>query len=513
MPTRQTTLQTGATKPAAATPATETAGTAAEPPDAEGAKEPGRRFRPFSSLRTRILAVHVGLLALATVASVLIARQVLIRGLDERIDRELVQEAEELRLLAASTDPATGGPFGDRIRRIFRVALEGDIPARNEVFVTFVDGRPYLRSRQVIAYRVDRDPELVRRFAGLETTDRGSVETPAGRFDFLATPVKSEDRTLGVFVVGRFRDLEKEELDTAIRAVAGAGIGVMLVGSLLAWWLAGSLLRPVKRVTRTARSISESDLSRRIPAEGRDEIAELATTFNRMLDRLERAFGVQRRFVDDAGHELRTPITIVRGHLELLDDDPLERERTVALVLDELDRMSRIVNDLLQLAKSDAPGFLTLAPTDVAALTEDVYSKVSALDAREWLLEQRAEGTVVTDPQRLTQALVQLAQNAVQYSGPAEPIAIGSALAGGELRLWVRDRGPGIPREDRERIFDRFAHGTGARRAEGAGLGLAIVKAIAEAHHGRVELVSEPGAGATFTLVLPAHPPLGETPA
>lgn len=482
----------------------------AEPPDVGGAEEHARRRRPFSSLRARILVVHVGLLALATVASVLIARQVLIRSLDERIDRELVQEAEELRLLAASTDPATGKPFGDGIRRIFRVALEADIPARNEVFVTFVDGRPFLRSPQVVAFRVDRDPELARRFAGLETTDRGSIETPAGRFDFLATPVRSAGRTLGVYVVGRFRDLEKQELDTAIRAVAGAGIAVMLVGSLLAWWLAGSLLRPVKRVTRTARSISESDLSRRIPAEGHDEIAELAATFNRMLDRLEQAFGLQRRFVDDAGHELRTPITIVRGHLELLDDDPLERERTVALVLDELDRMSRIVNDLLQLAKSDQPDFLTLAPVDVAALTDDVLSKASALDEREWLLEHRAEGTVVADAQRLTQALVQLAQNAVQYSSPEEPIAIGSALAGGEVLLWVRDHGPGIAAEDRDRIFERFAHGAGTRRSEGAGLGLAIVKAIAEAHHGRVEVESEPGAGATFTLVLPARLPAGE---
>ena len=447
------------------------------------------------------------MLALATVASVLIARQVLIRDLDERIDRELAQEAEELRLLAAGADPATGRPFGDDVRRIFRVALEGDIPARNEVFLTFVDGRPFLRSRQVGSYRLDRDPSLVHRWGTLEATDRGSVDTPAGRLDFLATPVKTGGRTLGVFVVGRFRDLEKQELDTAVHAVAGAGLALLLVGSILAWRLGGGLLRPVKTLTRTARSISESDLSRRIHAEGRDEIAELATTFNHMLDRLESAFATQRRFVDDAGHELRTPITIVRGHLELLDEEPAERKRTLELVLDELDRMSRIVDDLLQLAKAEESDFLTLAPTDVAELTDEVHAKASALAPREWVLEQRATGVVLADRQRLTQALVQLAENAVQYGDEHEPIGIGSSLDNRELRLWVRDRGSGIPEREQERIFERFARGTGGRRSEGAGLGLAIVKAIAESHHGRAEVTSRPGAGATFTLVLPDRRP------
>lgn len=494
--------------PTATTPSTtttEAAATAPEPVD-EARRARGRR-PPFSSLRTRILVAHVGLLVVATLASVLIARQVLIRSLDERIDRELTQEAEELRLLAAGADPATGRAFGDDVRRIFRVALEGDIPARNEVFLTFVDGRPFLRSRQAVPYRLDRDPRLVRRWATLATTDRGSADTPAGRLDFLATPLRSGGRTLGVFVVARFRDLEKEELDTAVYAVAGAGLAILLVGSILAWQLGGGLLRPVKTLTRTARSISESDLSRRIHAQGHDEIAELATTFNHMLDRLESAFATQRRFVDDAGHELRTPITIVRGHLELLDEDPAERKKTVALVLDELDRMSRIVADLLQLAKAEEPDFLTLAPTDVAELTDEVHAKAGALAPCEWLLEERATGIVLADRQRLTQALVQLAENAVQYGDEQEPIAIGSSLADGELRLWVRDRGSGIPEQEQERIFERFARGGGGRRSDGAGLGLSIVKAIAEAHHGRVEVRSQPGSGATFTLVLPARTP------
>lgn len=123
----------------------------------------------------------------------------------------------------------------------------------------------------------------------------------------------------------------------------------------IGWAVAGRILAPVRPVRRAAAQLTEQDLTRRIPVQGRDDIALLAETFNAMLDRLERAFAAQRQFVDDAGHELRTPITIVRGHLELMGDDPAEQAETIRLVTDELDRMSRIVEDLLLLAKAERP--------------------------------------------------------------------------------------------------------------------------------------------------------------
>jgi signal transduction histidine kinase len=227
-----------------------------------------------------------------------------------------------------------------------------------------------------------------------------------------------------------------------------------------------------------------------------------------MLDRLEQAFAAQRQFIDDAGHELRTPITVIQGHLELLDDDPEERQKTTALVTDELERMSRIVNDLIILAKAERPDFLRLDTVDVAPLTEEVLAKARGLAARDWRLEEVARGRVVADRQRLTQALIQLAQNAAAHTADGDPIALGSELRDGELRLWVSDTGPGIPPEEQERIFRRFSRGRGGRRgSESAGLGLAIVRAIAEAHHGRVEVESNPGAGATFTVVIPPDQP------
>ena len=467
-----------------------------------GHPAPVRRLR---SVRVRILASYVGLLTLATALSVVVAREVLVAQLDNRIEGELVQEAEELSALVEDgQDPETSEPFGDRVDRIFDVHLSRNIPSRNEALITFVDGRPYARTRTVVDYRLDQDEDLVELWGDLQATDRGSVETPAGRVEYLAVPLRAGERVPGVFVTAIFRDRAQEQLTAPLLAVGGVGLVVLLVGSVLAWRLSEDVLGRVRRVTRTARAINDTDLRRRIDVDGQDEIAELAGTFNAMLDRLDTSFTTQRQFLDDAGHELRTPITIARGHLELLGDDPQEKEETVALVLDELSRMSRIVNDLLLLAKAEEPDFLEPEPVDLDVLTDELVAKTRALGDREWVLESRGDGVVEADRQRLTQAVVQLAQNAVQHTRDGDEIALGTSQEDGELRLWVRDSGPGIAPEEQDRIFSRFVRAKGNRHRDGAGLGLSIVRAIAEAHGGSVQVRSRPGAGALFTLVLPS---------
>jgi signal transduction histidine kinase len=486
------------------------AATAAPPPATRVfPPPPGPRGVRFG-LRARIILVHVGLLAFAVLASVLVARQALLVRLEERIDAELVQEVKELRKLARGTDPETGEPFGENVRRLFRVFLQRNIPSRHEVVITFVNGQPFERSPlRAEPYRLDEDEQLIALWGRLEETDRGDVPTPGGRVKYLAVPIsRSDGRPVGVFVVANFRDQEEDELDGAILALGGVGLAILLIGSILAWRLAGSVLRPVSAVTSTARSITETSLERRIPEQGSDEIAQLAATFNDMLDRLERAFTMQRRFLDDAGHELRTPITIVRGNLEFPDEDPEERERTVKIMLDELDRMGRIVDDLLLLAQADEPDFLHLDLVDVAALTTELQTKATALGHRAWQIEAVGRGIIVADRQRLTQAMIGLAQNAVQHTEDGDEIALGSAVSPtGQARLWVRDSGPGIPAEDQERIFERFVRGAGDRRLRGAGLGLAIVRAIATAHGGRIELESSPDSGTTVAIVVPMDQP------
>jgi two-component system OmpR family sensor kinase len=481
--------------------------------DVAGVPEKQDKAGPLlSSIRVRLLAWFVLFLAVATAASVLVVRQILLYRLDQRIDLELVQETKELRILARGNDPETGEPFAGRVRKIFKVYLARNVPTRNEALITFVDGKPFLRDRQVVPYRLDKDPDLVARWATATETERGEVITPAGPVEFLAVPVASSRDADGVFVAAIFRDREAaEKTDPAIAGVAATGLIVLLIGSVLAWRLAERILTPVRKIGQAARSISQSDLNRRIEVEGRDEIARLAGTFNDMLDRLEDAFQTQKHFMDDVGHELRTPLTIVRGHLETIEAEPEERTKVMALVTDELARMSRLIDDLSLLARSEHPDFLDLSVVDVEILTRDVQAKAQAIAPRTWELAEAGRGRIVADRQRVTQALLQLAQNAAAHTAEGDPIVLGSAIKDGEARFWVSDSGPGVAVGDSVRIFERFARGRAQRpNSDGAGLGLAIVRAIAQAHHGRIELESPPGHGATFYLVVPVDQPLPE---
>ncbi|MGH2827794.1 MAG: sensor histidine kinase [Actinomycetota bacterium] len=462
-------------------------------------------------MRARLLLRYLLLLSIAAIASVSIVRQIVVARVDERIQKSLNQEVEELRRFADGIDPQTGKPFGDRIQRIFTEFLRSDVPGPSEASLTFINGQPYQRTRGVTPYRLDQDPALVERWSELEEPDRGTVDTPAGPVDYLGVPLENVDGASGVFVIAVFRDLETREVQQVTLGAAGVGLIVLIIGSVLAWRVAHKALVPVESVTTTAQAITETDLSRRIEVKGQDEISRLAHTFNDMLDRLEAAFDAQKSFINDAGHELRTPITIVTGHLEVLDDDPEERAQTVALLLDELDRMGRMVNDLLVLTKADRPDFLSLQTVDVEALTNELRFKMEALANRRWELDEVGKGVVVGDRQRLTQALMQLAQNAVEHTNDDDVIALGSLVDGRVARFWVRDTGPGIAPQDHERIFGRFTRGSAARQSEGVGLGLAIVKAIAEAHRGGVLLDSERGRGATFTIEIPLDPPSVKT--
>ena len=478
-----------------------------EPPERRGT------FTPLTGLRARILGGYVLVLAVATVASLFVLRTVLLNRLDQRINSELEQEVAELQTLATEgIDPRTSEPFDGDVRRIFRVFLGRNIPSANETILTLVDGEPFLTSFQPepLPYRIQDDPQLIARWAAVEDdSDYGSAMTPGGELRYLAVPLKNRaGEALGVFVVADFRDLEKREVDSAVGSAAQISVITLIIGLVLFYALSGRILNRVEAVRWTAQRITDSDMTRRLPVEGNDEISQLAATINDLLDRLGDAFTTQRSFIDDAGHELRTPITIIRGHLELMGADPEEREETVALVTDELDRMTRMVEDLLMLTRAQRPDFLNLTAVDVRELTEELNTKVHGLGHREWGVDGSGVGLVEADRQRLTQAMMQLAQNAVQHTNDGDRIWIGSKVANGEARFWVRDTGPGISKKEQERIFNRFARAkTQPRASDGMGLGLAIVKAIAEGHHGRVRLLSAEGQGSTFTIIIPVDQP------
>jgi two-component system, OmpR family, sensor kinase len=466
--------------------------------------------RRLGGIRVRVVVGYVILVTSALAITVLVTRQVLLSRLDREIDRALVQEVEELRLLVDGIDPATGEPFGDDVRAVFDTFLRRTVPADNEAFYTFVDGRAFLYSFDAPPELLD-DDEIVSRWASVTEPERRNDRTALGDVRSLAVPVRSGTDVAGVFVASYFPANDRDEALQAVRVITVAGLVVLVVSAGVAWTLAGRVLRPVRELTQTAQSISDADLSRRIPVHGHDELAELGSTFNEMVDRLESGFVGQRQFLDDVAHELRTPITIVQGHLDLLGDDPEERAETLHIVGDELDRMSRYVTDLLVLAKAEQPDFLKLAVVDLGELADAVMQKVQGLGPRRWVCDAApTPGQVATigDQGRLEQALLNLAVNAVQHTDTGDEIGIGIDAAMSNdppmVRLWVRDTGPGVEPAVADSLFRRHTRGAASRtvRADGMGIGLSIVDAIARAHHGEAAVQGDT-AGATFVIAFP----------
>ncbi len=474
----------------------------------------GREYRRrFGGLRLRIVVGYVVLLASVMIFSLVVTRQVLLTQHDREVARALDQEVEELRLLADGIDPATGEPFADDVEAIFDTFLSRNVPNDDEAFYTLVAGAPYRASSGAPPLAAD-DP-LIARWRAVDAPASGTSSTPQGEARFLAVPLTTADEALGVFVVVYYPDGERDALLRGVRTAALISGIALLVSAAIAWAAAGRVLRPVREITATARRINDADLSERIPVEGADELSELGGTFNDMLDRLEEGFHAQRRFLDDVAHELRTPITIAQGHLDLIEyDDPVEQRETIALVTDELERMNRYVADLLVLAKADRPDFVQPGPVDLGELVVTLAQRVSTLGAREWHVDAApAPGLVaiIADEGRLSQAMLNLATNAVQHTGPGDEIGIGAELVDGPdgtpgwVRMWVRDTGPGVDPDVRADLFDRRTRAAASRerRPDGMGLGLSIVDAIARAHGGDARVESTPGVGAEFSIVIP----------
>lgn len=487
---------------------TEGPGTDAE--RVQGATPRERSLRLLGDVRARIIAGYVILLLISGLATVFVVREALLARLDERVDDALAQEVEEFRRLAGGIDPRTGEPFGQDVNRIFEVFLSRNVPSGDELLVT-------VPQRGAVGFRgaenpVGRpDPELIAAWRRLRDTARGEIETGAGPARYLALPVTRQDgRPVGTFAVLYYLTNERDEVNEAIRIIGIVGLAVLVGGGLAAFLMVGRIIAPIGELRDAARSVSGADMTKRIDVRGNDELAALGRTFNGMLDRLELALSTQREFIRDAGHELRTPIAIVRGHLELLaeedgDRDP-QRAETYVLLHTELDRMTRFVNDMLLLAKAERPDFLHLETVELGELGDELLAKAATLGDRNWTIAERADASIVADRHRLTQAVVNLAGNAVAATTPADTIEIGSRIEGSDALLWVGDDGLGIDPREREELLKPFRRGRGARY-EGSGLGLAIVSAIAAAHGGSASIEGDVGVGTTVTLRLPIEGP------
>ncbi|WP_235738930.1 sensor histidine kinase [Nocardioides alcanivorans] len=470
---------------------------------------PPRSRRPGLSVRIRLTLALALLAALAmALVGALVYAVESSRLHDQAVEHADQEFAEFAKLQSTGIDPDTRQPFAD-LKSLFRVFIQRNVPSDAEVLAGWLLDQAELVSLSAHG-NLAKEPAVVdavnaRVVNGGDTT----VDTSDGEVLVSVQPVTHtrSDETGALVVITVFGETH-DELRSLMRTYVLVSLLALAVITALAALQAGRLLSPLRRLDDTAREISGSDLSLRIPETGNDDITRLTRTVNQMLDRLESAFADQRLFLDAAGHELKTPLTVLQGHLELMDpSDPVEVAETQRLLLDETDRMARLVNDLIQLAKSARPDYVRREPVDLHSLISTVLAKASGLADRVWVDDGGPELVLQADEQRLTQALLQLADNAVKHTDTGDEIGVGARSLGSHVELWVRDSGDGVPEADRARIFDRFARSNVRSGDEGFGLGLSLVRAIAEAHDGTVSHEPEPDGGSRFLLTLPLEDP------
>jgi two-component system OmpR family sensor kinase len=488
----------------------------------------GRRRRAYP-VRTRVLTLNLVVILAGLLLAGAVTFGLQFAQLNQRIEDQLEQEVEELRQLTMLGPERNGVPYDD-LHALFFAYLQNTIPGDDEWMMTWIDETPgpsLLVPGGEGPFKLDQAPVL----DAVEThyqenrgvfTDVTLEDGRQVRLVIAAVQLTDEDPRAAL-IAGIDVGAQRQPIFDSMRNYALVALVTAAVAAFTGYWATKRVLRPLSQLREATSSISAHELTRRVEIEGADpDIAELAVTFNQMLDRLEKGFSDQRRFLDDAAHELRTPLTIIRGNLELMaTDDPEDVASTRDLVLDEMDRMQRLVDDLLLLARSERPDFLRLEEVDVLSLFDEIKDRVHLIGRRDWRSssEEGVSGPILADRQRVLQAVVQLAANAVKFTEPDDRINLGLAMrapsskvleevphppARRYLVISVEDTGVGIPADQLDRIFDRFARGEEHQHTEGSGLGLAIVLAIARAHRGAITVESAVGVGSAFRLWLPA---------
>ena len=486
---------------------------------ADGTLDPSGWSAKIHSVRFRVVAAMLGMMLAGLVTAGLVTFVVQFQESDARIDQAILDKANAVVKLV-QTNKKTSGDYANRSYiSALHEAAEDIEPRSNEVMAGIVDGR--------VAWTVEGNPDRtlldnsmfpdalgLRNAVGASFSELNSDGRPLRT---VVLPMRGATGTY--FLIGRDAGDQREHNVSSVRTYSLVALGMLMAAAVIGGVVAGRLLYPLRRLREASNAVSPEDLTQRVEVrkgKGEDDVTLLAKTFNTMLERLDEGAQQQQQFLDDAGHELRTPLTILRGHLELETvDDPEDVIATRDILLDEVDRMQRLVDDLLLLANSGHPDFIRREPVPIPEFLDQVMEKVHVLGDRHWQIDEKADYVVDADPQRLTQALVQLAANAVKYTSRSSSIALGSRIEGptaadgsplpasDTLLLWVRDDGVGIAAEDQQRIFERFGRAHTGRGEEGSGLGLAIVAAIAQAHGGLATVESESGEGATFLIRIP----------
>ena len=463
------------------------------------------------SIRYKLRFLYLGCIAVTVTVFGLGLQLLLMAHVDTEVDETLRARAREVVRVAQFS----GGITGVRPEVGMLIEVPADELRAREIYLQVLDPQ----SRPVVASVNLRGQSLpvTKSARQVIETKREAIETldVAGRFRLrmLSVPILRNNELVGVLQSAQSLKLADSTTERSRNLLIGGAALVFIVATLSALYLTRTAVNPVAEITRTAEAIyRRGDLSRRISAgTGTDDLSALGRTFNRMLDHIEDSVEAQRRFVGDASHELKTPLTVIRGNAELLSRDPSGSDPAAEAITREADRMQRIVNDLLAVAEFDAPGELQFQPVNLRALIVRVLTDLGPVAAgRSLTLAGPDTAWVFADADKLERALRNLVQNAITATAEDGVIQIGITVRDRTVALVVSDNGPGIPDEHLAHVFDRFYRVDPARSRAGGGtgLGLTIVRSVAETHGGSVEARHADLGGAEFEIRLPAtHPP------
>ncbi len=460
-----------------------------------------------ASIRVRLTIWYGSALVLIMILFTSALYLVMSRALQDQIDRSLEEAA---KAAARSLEEHRFGPFLllDDLAQAFP-----ELALLDKFFQIFgPGGQVTLQSANILTQEIPLSQTALKAaLVGQATFEsvRFQEEIP---IRLLSYPIRHGENLVNILRVGTSLRSVEEMLHRLIFVLLVASPLAVAASMLGVWFLAGRALRPVDAITLTAQRIAAGDLTQRIQTRSKDEIGRLASTFNDMIARLEASFRQIRQFSADASHELRTPLTIIKGETELALRKPRSPEmyrEALESNLEEIDRMNRIVEELLFLSRADL-GEIKVAsdPVQLDSLIQEVQQQAIVLGQDrqvETTLGRVEPAQVLGDEWRLREMLLNLVDNAVKYSRHTGTVQLSLVRDGNMACLSVRDHGIGISPEEQGHIFDRF-YRTDAARAhfqKGTGLGLSICKWIAEAHHGRIQVESILGQGSCFTILLP----------